>query len=163
MFCSPFFFWIACSIPLEVSMVSSVECQASVDTIVLPPPLCGGMRISTDPVFPHPFHLCFPFLRPFCLILPFAFALSVFLWGTLGGSWAKMSGDMSMSSCLSVKAISMSRHITPIPGRKTLHCRFGNPPYLCYPGYLGVRAAMPSSTTAAQRPRQETAPDMGSQ
>ena len=29
--------------------------------------------------------------------------------------------------------------------------------------YLGVRAAMPSNTTAAQRPQQQTEQDMGSQ
>ena len=51
----------------------------------------------------------------------------------------------------------MSRHMTPIPVEKRfIICM--ETPNICY---LGVRAAMPSSTTAAQRPRQQTAPDIG--
>ena len=61
--------------------------------------------------------------------------------------------------CLS-RQISMSRHMFPIPDRKTLQYLCGNP--LFYDSCCsGVCAAMPSSTTAAQRPRQQASPAAG--
>ena len=54
---------------------------------------------------------------------------------------------MSMSVCLSWK-ISMSRHMTPIPGRNTPQYLHGNPLFMLFVVRV-LRAPMPSSTAAA--------------
>ena len=52
-----------------------------------------------------------------------------------------------MSSCLSFKAICISRHMAPIPSKTTPHYLYGNPLFM-FLLFGCARAAMPSSTAA---------------